>query len=402
MEGVLVCSSLPLYRLLSALNQSNANDNRVGQWYNPQMDRIENSPEAAIGKSIEAIPTPALIVDLQVLDQNLRRMAAYFEGRPCKLRPHFKSHKSIAVVRRQLAAGSAVGITCAKLSEAEVLVAGGIENILIANQVVGENKALRLADLNRVANVRVAVDSATNITQLASAAREVGVTIGVLVEVDIGMGRCGVRPGPPAMQLARAAAGAAGLRLDGLQGYEGHLVMIGDRQRRTAETEQAIGSLLATRRDILRAGLPCPIVSGGSSSTYDVTGAIDGIDEVQAGSYALMDCAYRQLRPEFLCAASVLATVISAGDKQAVADVGLKGMGNDFGPPVVAGHADAVVRYVAEEHTVMDGVTAAVGSRMRMIPSHGCTTCNLHRRMWAVQDDRIVDVWPIEGSGCLE
>ena len=366
------------------------------------MPSSANISETAIGKSIEAIATPALVVDVGILDHNLQRMADFFAGRRCRLRPHFKSHKCVSLARRQLAVGNAVGITCAKLSEAEVLAAAGVDNILIANQVVGESKTLRLANLNRTATVRVAVDSAMNISQLAAGARQAGVSIGVLVEVDIGMGRCGVLPGPPALALAHTVANTAGLRLDGLQGYEGHLVMLPDRQQRREKTEEAIGTLIATRRAIQRAGLPCPIVSGGSSSTYDITGAIDGIDEVQAGSYALMDHVYRQFRPEFQCAASVLATVISAHGTQAVTDVGIKGIGSDFGPPVIANHSDAVVRYVAEEHTVIDAVSAEVGSRLRIIPSHGCTTCNLHRRIWLVEDDRIVDVWPIEGSGCLE
>jgi D-serine deaminase-like pyridoxal phosphate-dependent protein len=149
-------------------------------------------------------------------------------------------------------------------------------------------------------------------------------------------------------------------------------------------------------------GLACPIVSGGSSSTYDVTGTIEGVDEVQAGSYALMDHTYRQFRPEFQCAATILTTVLSARATHAVTDVGLKGLGNDFGPPAIAGHSEAEVRYVAEEHTVLDGLTVEVGSQLRIIPSHGCTTCNLYRRMWLVENDTVVDVWPIEGSGCLE
>ena len=370
--------------------------------YNREMLSSANISKANVGESIESIDTPALVVDVGILDHNLQRMAAFFAGRRCQLRPHFKSHKCVSLARRQLAVGNAVGITCAKLSEAEALVAAGVDNILIANQVVGDRKTLRLANLNRAATVRVAVDSAMNISQLGVSARQAEVCVGVLVEVDIGMGRCGVLPGPPALALARMVTDTAGLRLDGLQGYEGHLVMIPDRQERREKTEEAIGGLIATRRTIQRAGLPCPIVSGGSSSTYDITGAIDGIDEVQAGSYALMDHAYRQFRPEFQCAASILATVISAQGTQAVADVGIKGMGSDFGPPAIADHSEAVVRYVAEEHTVIDAVFAEVGSRLRIIPSHGCTTCNLHRRIWLVENDKIVDVWPIEGSGCLE
>jgi D-serine deaminase-like pyridoxal phosphate-dependent protein len=148
--------------------------------------------------------------------------------------------------------------------------------------------------------------------------------------------------------------------------------------------------------------MPCPIVSGGGTGTYDTTGQIDGVDEVQAGSYALMDCHYRTLRPEFRCAMTVLSTVISTAGGKVVTDVGLKGMGNDFGPPVVKDTPNATVLSIAEEHTSIGNLPAHVGDRIRLIPSHGCTTSNLHRRMWVVRKDAVADVWPIEGSGRLE
>jgi D-serine deaminase-like pyridoxal phosphate-dependent protein len=329
-------------------------------------------------------------------------MAAFFAGRACQLRPHFKSHKCLAIARLQLAAGQAVGMTCAKLSEAEVLVAGGVRDVLIANQVVGRGKVQRLAELNRNARVRVAVDAEAQAAALAAAASAAGTIVGVLVEVDIGMRRCGVSPGRAVLELARVIQDSPALELDGLQGYEGHLVMLPDPQERRRKTEQAI-RLLLEQRDLLRQnGLACPIVSGGSSSTYDVTGAIEGVCEVQAGSYALMDAAYHRLRPEFHRAMFILATVISSTGSQAVVDVGLKGMGNDFGLPEVAKPEGASVRYVAEEHTVIDGLSVPIGSLLQLVPTHGCTTANLHRRIWVVRDGMVQDVWPIEGSGCLE
>jgi D-serine deaminase-like pyridoxal phosphate-dependent protein len=358
--------------------------------------------EEYIRKPLEALTTPALVVAADALEHNLRLMAEYFASRPCKLRPHFKSHKCVSLAHRQLRAGSAVGITCAKLSEAEVLVAGGVKDVLIANQVVGPAKARRLAQLNRQASVRSAVDSSVNVAELGQAAQEAGVSIGVLAEVDIGMRRCGVQPGADTLALAKLVAETPGLRLGGLQGYEGHLVMIPDLAERRRRTLQAMQLLLAQRRALEEAGLACPIVSGGGTGTYDITGEIEGVDEVQAGSYALMDCHYIRLRPEFQNALSVLSTIISAAGARAVADVGLKGMGNDFGLPVVAGHAEAKVRYVAEEHTVIDGLASAIGRQIRLIPTHGCTTCNLHRQMWIIRNGIVEDVWPIEASGCLE
>jgi D-serine deaminase-like pyridoxal phosphate-dependent protein len=357
---------------------------------------------ALLGQPLAALPTPALIVDAAALAHNLGLLATYFAGRPAKLRPHFKSHKCVTLAHRQMAAGACVGLTCAKLGEAEALVAGGIGDVLIANQVVGPAKAARLAALNRQAVVRSAVDCAANVTELGRAAVAAGVIIPVLVEVDIGMGRCGVAPGAATVALARQVAATPGLRFAGLQGYEGHLITKPDPAERRALVTAAMQPLLAQRALLTAAGLPCPLISGGGTGTYDITGDLPGIDEVQAGSYALMDCFYQRLRPEFRLARTVLATVISASPGKAVADVGLKGMGNEFGLPEVAGQPQAKVRYVAEEHTVIDGLEAAVGERLQLIPSHGCTTNNLHRRMWLVRDGRLAECWPIEAAGALE
>jgi len=356
--------------------------------------------ESYLGKPVEALPTPALIVDADALEHNLACLAGYFARRKARLRPHFKSHKCVTLARRQLAAGNTAGITCAKLSEAEVLVAGGVKDVLIANQVVGKPKAERLAVLNHAATVRAAVDGAENVEELGAAAVAAGVAIGVLIEIDVGMRRCGVPPGEPALALARKIAATPGLRLDGLQAYEGHLVTCPDfEERRVTDAMQPVA---ATRRLLEAAGLPCPIVSGGGTGTYEITGNLPHFDEIQAGSYALMDCAYAKVSPMFHNALFVLATILSSGRGFAVADVGLKGMGNEFGLPVIAGHPEARPRSIAEEHLPIDNFGAAVGEKIRIIPSHGCTTCNLHRRMWIFRRGMIEDMWPIEASGCLE
>lgn len=355
-----------------------------------------------IGGPVNAIATPALVVDLDRLEQNLRRLAEYFASRPAKLRPHFKSHKCVELARRQLATGSCTGITCAKLSEAEQLVAGKVNDILIANQVVGADKARRLAALNRSATVHSAVDSLVNARELSTAASEAGVCIPVLVEVDIGMKRCGVSAGAPALDLAREVSRLPGLRFDGLQGYEGHLVSLPDHEERARKTREAFAPLVATRRLIEEAGLRVAIVSGGGTGTFDITGNIEGVDEIQAGSYALMDQSYSQVRPEFVIARWVLATVLSAHDGCAVVDVGTKGMGCEFGMPGVQDFPEAKARYNAEEHTPFDGLVANVGDKVRLVPSHGCTTQNLHRRMWVTRGGKVIDVWPIEAAGCLE
>jgi D-serine deaminase-like pyridoxal phosphate-dependent protein len=355
-----------------------------------------------IGQSAETIPTPAAVADLDRLEQNLSHLAGYFSSRACKLRPHFKSHKCVELARRQVAAGACVGITCAKLAEAEQLAGGGIKDILIANQVVGADKARRLAALSGRATVRCAVDSAENARQLSAIAIEAGVVIQVLIEVDIGMRRCGVSPGEPALALAREISGLRGLRFDGLQAYEGHVVTLPDPEERRRRVCEDFALVIETRRQLMAAGLPAHILSGGGTGTYDITGNLEGVDEVQCGSYALMDWSYARIRPEFVLARWIQATVISAHPGYAVVDVGTKGLGCEFGPPLLEDYPDAKARSTSEEHTSFDGLKAEVGQQVRLIPSHGCTTQNLHRRLWLTRAGRIVDVWPIEGAGCLE
>lgn len=232
---------------------------------------------ALIGSSIDAIPTPALVVDLDRLEQNLRRMADYFAARSAKLRPHFKSHKCVELARRQLAAGSCTGITCAKLSEAEQLAAGNVTDILIANQVVGPDKARRLATLNRSATVRSAVDSLANARELSAAATEAGVCIPVLVEVDIGMKRCGVPAGAPALDLAREIGRLPGLRFDGLQGYEGHLVSLPNYEERAQKTRDAFATLVETRRMTQQANNGKPLTRVRGALYRNGSGGIVGI-----------------------------------------------------------------------------------------------------------------------------
>lgn len=357
-----------------------------------------------IGSPIEDVDTPALLLDVTVLEGNLGRMAAFFANRPCQLRPHFKNHKCTQVARRQLAAGSAVGLTCAKVGEAEVLVNAGFDDVLIANQVVGHRKLERLISMAEKARVRVAVDHEDQATALSDAARRAGVEVGVLVEVDIGMGRCGLPPGDKVLALAQHVAERPHIRFDGLQAYEGHLVYLEDRAKRRQLVTQAIEQATAMRRLLEDTGLPVQVLSGGSSATYDITGTIVGVDEIQSGTYATMDWVYRQLVPEFELAMTLLARVISRPTPRgAVLDVGVKGCGHEFGVPRVKGDGSATIPFFrAEEHCVVQNVpTWRLGQTVELIPSHACTTCNLHREFHVVENGRVVDLWPIDASGML-
>lgn len=359
-----------------------------------------------LGRPVEAADTPALLLDLDVADANLARMAAFFKGRPARLRPHFKSHKCTTLASRQLAAGSAVGITCAKLGEAEVLAKSGIRDILIANQIVGKPKMARLVDVARQCNLHVAVDSEVNVRELSAAATSAGVTIGVLIEVDIGMHRCGVGEGQPALDLARLITGLTGLRFDGLQAYEGHLVDKPDRNERESAARRDMQLAIDTRRLLERSGIPVRVLSGCGTGTYDMTGVMPGVDEVQVGSYALMDCTYARIRPEFGNATSVLATVMSnPTPDRAVLDVGLKGLAGEFGPPALVGRpGDEIPVLSSEEHVKValgGSLPIRIGQKLRLIPSHGCTTCNLYREYVIHRKGIIEDVWPIDGAGRL-
>ena len=373
---------------------------------NPEPETATQPEPAAGTKFLPGVDTPSLLLDLDALHANLRTMASFFEGRHCRLRPHFKSHKCTRLAKLQLKAG-AVGITCAKLGEAEVLADAGIRNILIANEIVGPIKIQRLMALCHRAEPMVAVDSVSNVRMLSAHAVAAGITLGVLVEVDVGQGRCGVQPGQPALELATLVTSLPGLKFKGLQGYEGHCVDLRDAAERTKQTLKSIGLIVDTRRLLERSGLKVDIVSGGGTGTYDINGNHEGIDEVQAGSYACMDWWYTDIRPEFQQAMSILAIVISRPKPSvAVIDVGRKGMGAEWGPPRLKNLAGArVLGYSSEEHLmfqVPEGSALEIGDRIEIIPSHGCTTSNLYREFVVHSGGRVIDVWPIEGAGKVQ
>ncbi len=352
-------------------------------------------------RTIADVPTPALLVDVPAMERNIRRMAEFFADGLCKLRPHFKAHKTPEIARRQLAAGSCTGLTCATVAEAEVA-AELCDDILIANQVLGPGKAARVATLAKRIDITVAVDSATGLDDIAAAGGEAGVTVGVLVEVNIGF-RCGVAPGEEALALARRVAETSGVAFRGLMGYEGHVVAIEDREKREAGARQALDRLLSTIPLIRDAGLPCDIVSAGGTGTYDITGRMEGVTEIQAGSYALMDTAYAKLDLPFELAFYVLGTVLSRPNPTiCIADCGHKSCTMDHGNPSVKGMEGASVLHLSDEHasiTIPAETEIAPGDRIQLWPSHTDPTINLHDVLYAVQGETIVDVWPVSARG---
>jgi D-serine deaminase-like pyridoxal phosphate-dependent protein len=253
--------------------------------------------------------------------------------------------------------------------------------------------------------VRVAVDDATNVADLSAAARENGVTLDVVVEVDAGMERCGVRPGEPALALARAVDAAPALRFQGLHAYEGHVVQHPDRVVRQAETEKMWSLTLETRDLLRRHGIEVPVVTGGGTGTYDITGAYPGVTEVQAGSYVYMDPGYHQLVPTFELAFSVLCTVLSRPTPdRVVTDGGLQVLASDDGTPAVKGHAELSYLPMSEEHGSFgvrpgDATKLKIGDVVEVHPGHCCSAANLHDQVFAVRAGVVEAVWRVTARG---
>lgn len=339
------------------------------------------------------VATPALCVDLDVLERNVATMAAFFRGRPCALRPHVKAHKTPAIARLQADAG-ATGFTCATVREAEVLARHGFDDLLIANEVVDPTKVARLRALAERAHLTVALDSREGLDLVRD------LSLDVLVDVNVGLPRCGVPPAD-ARDLARAVAGTR-LRLRGVMGYEGHAMAIPDPAERARVARDAMAVLLDVARALRADGLPVDVVSAGGTGTYDVTGTIAGVTEVQAGSYALMDTAYARFGLPFDEALRCVTTVVSVHGRLAVLDAGLKALAVDHGNPELPPDVPASVLFLSDEHTslaVRDGFRARPGDRLWLRPSHVDPTVNLHDRLYAVRSDDVVDVWPVEARG---
>lgn len=353
-----------------------------------------------IGQPLQQLDTPQLVLDLDVVDTNLKRMFGAFEGAPISVRVHFKSLKCTGLAK-YIAARGGSGFLCAKLSEAEVLADAGLTDILIANQIVGPIKLRRLAELARRARISVCVDDADNVSELSRAAQQAGVTIDVLVEVDIGMRRCGVEPGEPALRLAQQVHTSPGLRFAGLQGYDGHLQLLPDPAEKERCCREGMEKLIGTRRLIETAGIPVRVVTGAGTGTWEYVGACAGVTEIQPGSFVLMDSAYHAVRPEFGCSLTVLSQVISRRPGWYVLDAGSKAISKDFGMPVIKDQPDEKVTKLAEEHTIVECNTARIrlGDRREVIPAHCCATMNLHRTCIAARNGIVEAVWPIEASG---
>lgn len=372
--------------------------------------------EVRAGTPLEDIDTPALVVEMDALEGNIARMAAAVRAlndrrdSPLALRPHAKSHKSADIARLQVAAG-AVGICCQKTSEAEALVAGGVSDVLITNEIVGAAKLARLARLARLAKVSVLADDAGNVAALEAAAAAADARIDVLVEINVGGNRCGVAPGVAAVALAQVIAACKHLRFAGMHAYHGSAQHL----RSDAERRAAIAGALqhaAATRDLLRdAGLHCETITGAGTGTFLIEGGDETYTEIQPGSYVFMDADYqRNVRaegwPQFEQSLFVLTTVMSrpAADR-AVVDAGLKASSVDSGMPQLRGWPGVEYTRPADEHGVLriaPGATApGLGDRILLVPGHCDPTVNLYDTLVCLRRGRVETTWPVTARGAL-
>jgi 3-hydroxy-D-aspartate aldolase len=371
---------------------------------------MSSAAPAKPGQRLAEVDTPAMILELGAFERNLRALADAVAGRGIRVRTHAKTHKCVEVARRQVAAG-AVGVCCQKVSEAEALVAGGIEDVLITNEVVGATKIARLAALAGRARIGVCIDNAGIARETDAAAARAGSRIDAYVEVDVGARRCGVQPGEPALALARVVAGCANLRFAGLQAYHGSAQHLRTMDERRAAIERAAAAARETRQLLEASGIACPIVTGAGSGSFMFEVASGAWDEIQPGSYAFMDADYAKNEwvpplPRFEHALFILTTVMSTPSaERAVVDAGLKASSVDSGLPTIWERPG--LRYIrpSDEHGVIEiaagSVGPALGEKLLLVPGHCDPTVNLHDWYVCVRDGSVESLWPVSARGAL-
>ena len=362
--------------------------------------------EYEIGLSKWELETPALLVDLNAVERNIQTMAEFCSTRHIALRPHAKIYKATpAFAWMQLRAG-VIGLTVAKLAEAELLASAGIRDILIANQVVGERKIKRLVNLAAYTNVIVAGDCVENVRAISDMAQARGVEVGMLVEVNIGNNRCGVAPYAPTEALAREILRLPGLRLRGIMGYDGHLAFVKDKQEQRERSVEAYQLLVKARDYLVDHGIPVEIVSGGGTATYTYAAVVPGLTELQAGSYIFNDTTYFDSgRTDFDCVLTVLGTVISVqeqpeGGQVAILDVGRKSFSLSYGFPRMK-QPQGELFSMPQEHSRLrpkDGCLR-VGDKVEIWVNDANETVNLYNHVYVMRGDIVEAVWDLPARG---
>jgi 3-hydroxy-D-aspartate aldolase len=357
---------------------------------------------ASVGQRMEEVDTPALVLDLDAFESNLKTLQQAAGGR-VRVRPHAKTHKCPEVGKRQIALG-AVGMCCQKVSEAEAMVEGGIADVLVSNEVVGAPKLARLAELSRRAHLGICVDNASNLRDIGKS----GARLDIYVELDVGMRRCGVAPGEPAVALAREVANYPNLRFGGLQAYHGRAQHLRGMDERHGVIETAAQHVFHTKRALEKAGIACPVVTGAGSGTFMFEVGSGAWDEIQPGSYAFMDADYARNEwaaplPRFQHALFVYATVMSRpSDQMAIVDAGLKASSVDSGMPSPWQRPGLTYTHASDEHGWLEGAgVPGLGEKLLLVPGHCDPTINLYDWYVCVRGGLVEALWPITARGAL-
>ncbi|MFO7797940.1 MAG: DSD1 family PLP-dependent enzyme [Promethearchaeati archaeon] len=351
------------------------------------------------------IPTPALVLNYDKMEKNMRYMAEFVKGTGVNLRQHVKTAKIplVAHIQIRIAGSAAKGIAVAKVGEAEVYAQGGFDDLLIANQVIVPNHIQRLMKLNKYTLTRCVVDSKKNISDLSQWAKKSNVELEVLIDIDLGMGRTGVKSGEPALELANFIKSQPRLRLVGLQGYEGHLTPQTDYDLRKEQTEEAMHELVATRDLINKNGFNIDYLSASGSGTFMFSAKVDGITEIQPGTYIFGDEHIKRVVPEFETAVTVLGTVQSnTGKRLYTLDAGIKAFSTGDGRPEFKGLQRANFRVITEEHSQFKASSKdqlEIGDKVELIPAHICPTVNIHDYIHVVKNGEYIGKWPILARG---
>lgn len=375
----------------------------MSDWREPWLragERVTDQYGRHVGEPADALPTPALIVDVDALQRNIDVLMKALEGQSARSRPHTKVQKSPDIALMQVAAG-AIGVTVAQVWEAAAMAAAGVTDILIANQVIPAEKLAVAAALAAHVDLTLAVDDPGNIDALSAAAAKAGTEIGVLVELDVGMERCGARSAEEALRLAERVHAAPGLQLKGIQAYEGHCMSVPDRAKRVRMATEAMDQAAAALELMRGAGLPAGTLSGGGTGTYDITGRHPAVTELQAGSYAFMDAFHDRLTTDFEVSLTVASTIVARHGDRVILDAGRKSIGIDYVTPPMLGR-DYVAKFYAEEHAQFDideRFEAGVGDRVQLVSGYAPTTVNLYDVIFAVSGGQVVNVWPVFPRG---
>ena len=364
---------------------------------------------AEIGMAAEDVCTPSLIIDLDAFENNVRIMGDYIKAKGLRHRAHAKTHKSVDIALYQIEQGGACGVCCQKVSEAEAMVAGGIKDVLVSNQVVDPAKLDRLAMMAKDARVLVCVDDLANIDDISAAAVKHDVTIECLVEIDCGAGRCGVAWGDPVIELAKKIDASDDLQFSGIQAYQGAAQHVHDFEDRKAQIDIAIKQVEDTVGMLKAEGLECDIIGGAGTGTYYFEGTSGIYNEMQCGSYIFMDADYQRVKDdggnfihEFENSLFIWTSIMSkAKAEKAICDAGLKAQSVDSGLPVIFGRADIEYIKCADEHGVITDPNNSLklNDKLKLIPGHCDPTCNVYDWYVGIRDGKVECLWPVTARG---